>query len=1232
MKFERKFTSKGRGPYEGITWESRVSEIRNPNGKLVFHLDGVIVPSTWSQIATDILAQKYFRKAGVTPESAKAWLKFIPDTQIGLAIESPVPGSEHDSRQVFHRLAYTWCLWGRGAGYFDTEADEKAFYDELLYMLAHQFAAPNSPQWFNTGLNAVYGIEGPPQGHYYVDPATNEVLKSESAYARPQPHACFILDIQDDLVNEGGIMDLITREARLFKYGSGTGSNFSKIRAAHENLSGGGVSSGLLSFLKIADRSAAAVKSGGTTRRAAKMVILDADHPDIEPYVAWKAEEEYKVACLAAGSAVLRRYGESMKSAIEASGLPPESAFSFTENADLRKSVKDALNAGLPSAWIHQVLSMYRQTGELVPLPQYDTAWESEAYNTVSGQSSNNSVRVDNVFMKAVMDDGDWGLKARTTGAVMRTIKARSLWDKIARAAWQCADPGLQFHSTVNEWHTCLKDGEIKGSNPCSEYMFLDDTACNLASLNLLGFYDTASCAFDDEAYRHATKLWTTVLEISVVMAQFPSKEIARRSFDYRTLGLGYANLGSLLMVMGLAYDSDEGRAVAAALSAILTGEAYAQSARMAAEWGTFARYEANAEIMLRVVRNHRRAAYDSKPGEYEALSIAPMGLKEWACPGNLVAAARESWDEALALGQKHGYRNAQVTAIAPTGTIGLLMDCDTTGVEPDFALVKFKKLAGGGYFKIINSSVPPALHALEYDAESIDRILRYALGSGTLEGSPAVSLQALREKGIPEASLAKVESVLKSAFSLESCFSPHLLGPDAMKALGVPESDWSDPSFSLLAWLGYGPGEIEEAELFSCGTMGLEGAPGLKEEDLPVFDTATPSGKKGTRSIDWKAHIAMMSAVQPFVTGAISKTINMPNTVSKEEVKGAYMLAWKSMLKSIALYRDGSKLSQPLSALSPGVDMIADSIVALQTGTLGSEEASQEKAESRQTGKTLFELEPELPGMPQSPRGLRRSLPNRRKGYTQKAKIAGHSVFLRTGEYEDGSLGEIFLDMHKEGAAFRSILNSFAIAVSLGLQYGVPLEEYTDAFTFTRFEPNGVVQGHDYIKMATSVLDYIFRDLAISYQDRHDLGQIKPEDLVSTAMQSKTSETVHKSAFENGRSDHPAKPVQTFISLPDPRPAAKDPLVPAAVVPTSSPAASAPVSSPQAQAGAVYLDKKDSSAAKAAPLSPTVKSIRSARQKGYEGDPCPVCGHLTLVRNGTCLKCETCGSTTGCS
>ena len=1165
MKIERRFTRPGRGPYEGIAWERRASEIRNLDGRVVFRMDDVIVPSGWSQIATDIIAQKYFRKAGVPEDKARGWETFVPEDQRAPAGPCPEPGAEHDARQVFHRLAYTWLRWGSSEGWFDTEADGQAFYDETCAMLARQMAAPNSPQWFNTGLNAVYGIEGPAQGHFYVDPATGEVVKSSSAYARPQPHACFILDIQDDLVNEGGIMDLVTREARLFKYGSGTGSNFSKLRGAQEPLSGGGVSSGLLSFLKIADRSAGAIKSGGTTRRAAKMVILDADHPDIEAYVDWKPREEYKVACLAAGSALIRHHVGRVRAAADRADLPLSSRCSLDANPALRDACRDALRAGIPAAFLYQILLRLSQ-GEVSPdLPLYDTAWEGEAYNTVSGQSSNNSVRVSNKFMEAVVKNKDWNLTGRINGKTMRTLKARALWDRFARAAWSCADPGLQFHGTVNEWHTCPADGEIRGSNPCSEYMFLDDTACNLASLNLLSFYDETRRDFDVEGYRHAVRIWTTILEISVAMAQFPSKEIARKSYDFRTLGLGFANLGTLLMVMGLPYDSDQGRAVAAGLSAVLTGEAYAQSARMAAQRGPFARYQANKGAMLRVIRNHRRAAYGTPVGEYEGLLVPPKALDSALCPQAVRDAARASWDDALALGQAHGFRNAQVSAIAPTGTIGLLMDCDTTGVEPDFALAKFKKLAGGGYFRIINRSVPPALRALGYDEGSVREIVAYCVGHGTLADAPGVPRARLAEKGLSKDALDRAEAALKDAIGIEGVFIPRILGKEVFEALGIPEATWSLPGFSLLRHLGFSPEEIAAADDFACGTMSLEGAPGLKPAHFPVFDTATPSGKRGTRSIAWQAHVAMMAAVQPFVSGAISKTINMPNTATIEDVKGAHMLAWKSMLKSIALYRDGSKLSQPLSALAPGSDPVADALVALQY-----EEPAPAPSPSAVSAAAV------LAG---APARTRTSLPNRRSGYTQKAKIGGHSVFLRTGEYDDGSLGEIFLDMHKEGAAFRSLLNSFAISVSLGLQYGVPLEEFMDAFTFTRFEPNGMVQGHDLIKMSTSVLDYVFRDLAITYLNRYDLGQVKPEDLISTATPNGHARNTHVDLAHSADSGDMPSPAQ-----PAPAPPKAD----------SRP--------------------------------------RTARLKGYEGDPCPVCGHLTLVRNGTCLKCETCGSTTGCS
>ncbi|AEJ60504.1 ribonucleoside-diphosphate reductase, adenosylcobalamin-dependent [Spirochaeta thermophila DSM 6578] len=1120
MKIVRRFTEGLSDPYEGITWETRVSEIRDVEGRVIFRQENVVVPSSWSQIATDILAQKYFRRRGVPVEIS-------PD------------GREYDARQVFHRLAYTWMWWGKEAGYFDSEEDAQAFYDEVCYMLAHQMAAPNSPQWFNTGLHAVYGIEGPPQGHYYVDHRTGELEKSANAYSRPQPHACFILDVEDDLVGEGGIMDALHREARIFKYGSGTGSNFSKIRAEGEPLSGGGMSSGLMSFLKVFDRSAAAIKSGGTTRRAAKMVVLDVDHPDILTFVRWKVEEEYKVASLVAGSRLVARHAREILSAYRSEG--------DVAAGGVRDAVGRALEAGVPEQFVHQVLRLAEEGMGPEEFPVYTTDWEGEAYATVSGQSSNNSVRVSHEFMLAVQEDGEWPLTARTTGEVVRTVRARDLWNEIVLAAWRCADPGLQFDTTINEWHTCPADGRIRASNPCSEYMFLDDTACNLASLNLLAFYDEEEGRFDVDSFVHAVDIWTLILEISVVMAQFPSAEVARRSYLYRTLGLGFANLGSLLMVMGLPYDSDEGRAVAGAITAIMTGRAYHMSARMAAEWGPFPRFEANREHMLRVVRNHARAARQAPPEEYEGLSVTPMGLDPGHTPDYLLEAARRVWDEALEWGERHGFRNAQVSAIAPTGTIGLLMDCDTTGIEPDYALVKFKKLAGGGYFKIINRSVPPALRRLGYSAEQVEEIVRYCVGRGTLKGAPGVSYEVLREKGIPEEELEAVEERLRGAFSLRGVLGVWAFSAGTLDRLGVPEEARKDPSFDLLGFLGFSEEEVGAAEEWACGAMTLEGAPYLREEHLPVFDTATPSGRKGSRAISWRGHILMMAAVQPFVSGAISKTINMPQSATVRDVEEAYFLSWRSMLKAVALYRDGSKLSQPLVGAGSARDRVAEVIA----------EAERAVGTARPAGRV------EDGGLP---RGRRRVLPPRRTGYTQKAKIGGHSLFIRTGEYEDGTPGEIFLDMYKEGAAFRSLLNSFAIAVSLGLQYGVPLEEFVDAFVFTRFEPNGMVQGHPYIKMATSVIDLIFRDLAISYLKRYDLAHVTPEDLSSTELRREVS-----------------------------------------------------LEGPLHRGEEVPRSRKD-------------VLREEARRKGYEGDPCPVCGNFTMVRNGTCLKCETCGATTGCS
>ncbi|MDR2923351.1 MAG: vitamin B12-dependent ribonucleotide reductase [Treponema sp.] len=1238
MKIQRFFTDQKTGPYRDIVWEKRKSEIRNPDGKAIFSENTVIVPAFWSQIAADIMAQKYFRKAGVPAGKIYEWKNWIPPLEVSNET-LPEDGAEHDARQVFHRLAFTWMDWGRRNKYFDAEEDAKAFYDEICYMLAHQIAAPNSPQWFNTGLYAVYGIDGPAQGHYYFDPAKNEVVKSDSAYKRPQPHACFILSIEDDLVNDGGIMDLVTREARLFKYGSGTGSNFSRIRGMNEHLSGGGVSSGLLSFLKIGDRSASAIKSGGTTRRAAKMVTLDVDHPDVEKYISWKAEEEHKVASMMTGSTIIKRHLDGIKKALASFRGPDTDKFNIEKNHDLAAVLRAALSDKIPAAYLYQQLRRMEHGDDEAGAQVYSAAWDDEAYNTVSGQSSNNSLRINDEFMWAVMNDGDWNLTSRTSGNVVKTIKARKLWTDIARSSWQCADPGLQYHTTINDWHTCPAGGEIRASNPCSEYMFLDDTACNLASINLGALYDKESKTFNVEGCIHAIGLWTTVLEISVVMAQFPSPKIAELSYQYRTLGLGYANLGTLLMLMGLAYDSDEGRAVAGALSALFSGEAYAQSARIAAELGPFLHYKENSANMLRVIRNHRRAAYNSPDAEYEGLHTIPCGIDEACCPPYLLDAARAAWDRALELGKSHGYRNAQVTAIAPTGTIGLLMDCDTTGVEPDYALVKFKKLAGGGYFKIINQSVPPALEALGYSPQLIEEIVAYATGYKTLSGAPFINPDTLKAKGFTPEAVVAAENEVKTALNLEGVFTPWTLGRDFVeKVLHVPESTWSLPGFSLLKHIGFSAEDIAEAELYACGTMGLENAPGLKKEHYAVFDTATPSGKNGKRSIPWTAHIVMMAAVQPIISGAISKTINMPNSANYEDVKGAYMLSWKKALKAVALYRDGSKLSQPLSSIAPGTDPLADTVLKIEKGLNLPQTTPQPQVVDRKTAV----------------RGLRRLLPSRRTGYTQKAKINSHTIYIRTGEYEDGTLGEIFLDMHREGAAFRSLLNSFAITVSLGLQYGVPLDEYVDALTFSRFEPNGPVIGHDYVKMTTSVIDYIFRDLAISYLKRTDLGQVKPEDLLPTATKSEIA--------DSGEAKQRGSEKQSAGFKPYNPPAQQQSSAALGAGGAPPPPSSAtPSAGASAVSGGLLSDSKSTSPGAASPgLSARGDSIRAsatqtaqlpvqtlaqihpeqselykiaqARIKGYEGDPCPSCGSFTLVRNGTCMKCQTCGGTTGCS
>jgi ribonucleoside-diphosphate reductase alpha chain len=1124
LQFSRRFTKDDVPVFDQFEYDYRTSVIRNPSGEVVFEMTNVEVPKQWSQIATDILAQKYFRKAGV-PQ---------PDGSTG---------RETSVKQVAHRLANCWKVWGERNGYFASAQDADVFYQELVYCILNQACVPNSPQWFNTGLYESYGIKGKPQGHYFVDATDGQLKKSTSAYERPQPHACFILSVEDDLVNDGGIMDLWVREARIFKYGSGVGTNFSNIRGDGEKLSGGGTSSGLMSFLKIGDRAAGAIKSGGTTRRAAKMVCLDLDHPEIMSFINWKQEEEKKVAALIA--------------------------------------------AGYPSDY------------------------EGEAYRTVSGQNSNNSVRIPNEFFDKLKNDEDWELKARMDGRVMKKVPAKEVWNQIAYAAWRCADPGTQYDTTINEWHTCPNGGRIRASNPCSEYMFLDNTACNLASVNLRRFFDETTSQFDVEGFAYTCRLWTTVLEISVLMAQFPSKEVAQLSYDYRTLGLGYANLGSMLMVMGIAYDSEEARGIAGAITAIMTGISYKTSAEMASILGAFPRYVENRDEMLRVMRNHRLAAYDAD--EYENLGIKPVGIKAKYCPDYLLTAATKAWDDAVQLGEKYGYRNAQTTVIAPTGTIGLVMDCDTTGVEPDFALVKFKKLSGGGYFKIINQSVPAALRNLKYSEKEIDAIVKYAVGAGTFAGAPFINHQSLSEKGFIAEEIKKLDNAVSSAFEIGFVFNVYTLGEECLQRLGFSPEQYFNFEWSLLEALGFSDEEIEKANDFICGTMTVEGAPYLKHDHLSVFDCANKCGKKGQRFIHAHGHIRMMAAAQPFISGAISKTINLPNESSVEEIADAYMLSWQLGLKACALYRDGSKLSQPLSNKSDKkkkADEPEAAAAAAQLDTPVSAESNIVDLSKLTVKELLEEVQKRVQASPDTKlkRELativeRRTLPAKRRGFTQKAKINGQALFLRTGEYADGTVGEIFIDMAKEGATMRSMLNCFAISISIGLQYGVPLEEFVEKFVFTRFEPAGMVD-HPNIKSATSIVDFIFRALAYEYLGRNDLVHVLDKPEVMNTGNDDWDEIPTSLEYEKGS---PALSDIRIVATPSNNKPGND------------------------QKEKEKEREKDKVKAKVA-TNGSIDAVNAAAKSMQSDAPaCNTCGHIT-IRSGTCYKCLNCGNSMGCS
>jgi len=1096
LTINRFFTTPGKDPLKEIEYIKRDCRITKQDGSVVFEMKDFKTPKSWSQNAHDIIASKYARKAGVPQRDENG--RIIKDKN-----GNPVLGSENGADQIIKRMTGCWRTWAEKHGYFAGKEDADAYEAEMNYMLINQMAAPNSPQWFNTGINHAYGINGPAQGHYYANPKTGEIKRSEDSYTHPQPHACFIQSIKDDLVNEGGIMDLWIREARLFKYGSGTGTNFSAIRGEGESLSGGGFSSGLMSFLKIGDRAAGAIKSGGTTRRAAKMVCLNIDHPEIETFINWKAEEEKKVAVLIAAG--------------------------------------------------------------------YSSDFNGEAYATVSGQNSNNSVRISNKFMNAVENDSNFDLIRRSNGLPFKTLKARKLWDQIGYAAWACADPGLQFDSTINEWHTCPKDGRINASNPCSEYMFLDDTACNLASLNLLRFIDEKKGEFDIKAYRYAVRLWTLTLEISVLMAQFPSYEIAKKSYEYRTLGLGYANLGTVLMILGVPYDSDEGRNISAALTAILTGASYETSAEMAEHYGSFIRYEHNKQDMLRVMRNHRRSVYNTPDYEYENLEIKPVGLKSEFCPDYLYRSARKAWDLALEKGEKFGYRNAQVSVIAPTGTIGLVMDCDTTGVEPDFALVKFKKLAGGGYMKIINQSVPAALQKLGYSKGQIQEILDYIVGKGTLVDAPFINWRTLKEKGLSDDELIRVEANIKNTFGLSMAFNKYNIGESALERLDVTPDVYNDANFSFLKEIGFSEEEIECANEYVCGTMTIEGAPHIKEDHLSVFDCANRCGKKGKRFIYYTGHIKMLGAVQPFVSGSISKTINMPNEVQVKDILEAYEMSWKMGLKANAIYRDGSKLSQPLNTSS---------------------------AEKQKKKVQMSEVE-----ITKKP--LRHRLSAERQSITHKFSIAGHEGYFTVGMYDDGTPGEFFIKMSKEGSTLSGIMDSLALSISLNLQYGVPLEVLISKFTHSRFEPSGMTSNNE-IPIVKSIMDYIGRWLALKFLTKEE------------AKKYHNSELVERSYNEGSMSSKGIMPaIRNTIRLTEPQLKNKENQEEKLI---------------HALETSNLVPKQAKTLAPKKAMAVGTSSIKAPQ--AFQNDDAPMCHNCgsVMIRNGSCYKCLDCGETSGCS
>ncbi len=1057
MHITRLITDQATDPFAGVTFRKVDVEICSADPAARVCLTDIEVPAQWSYTAAETFVRYYIRRAGVPAVLTRVkerdvpeWLwRAVPDTAAMQALpEAQRTTHETSAKQVFLRLAGAWTYWGVKAGYFDHDTDAQAFHDEVAAMLARQVMAPNSPQWLNNGLFWAYGMAGPAQGHFFGDIETGKLKPSNNAYERPQLHACFLHGVRDELVNEGGIMHLYEREARVFKYGSGAGANLSSIRGAGEGLSGGAATPGLMRFLGIGDKAAGAIHAGGLPRQAGKMVVVDIDHPDVLGFIRWKGEEQYKAAALITGARVMRQHLSGVMAAItQGSG---EGRFNPQQNAALKAAITRAKRAMIPGSAIERVMAYARQGYRELHIPIYTAEAGSEVFFTVSAHQTKQAVRVTHRFMQAAEDKEKFALRRRTDGSVARHVPAAELFDDIAHAVWATGGPTIHFADTITRAHSCPETDRIRASTPASEYLFLDDTAAPLAVVNLLACADGRGF-LDLDLFAHVVKCATLMLDISISMAQYPSRAMARLTLDTRPIGLGMANFAALLMRMGYAYDSDEARATAAAIAGLLTGEAALVSAELAKELGEFAEFKKNRSHYLKLLAAKRDLVLHGDRQDAPALtSLEALPQPE------LADALKRVWELAYIKAGAYGLRHAQLSCVPPTSTIARVMDCETLGLTPVASLVRFQPQPQGGVRKHLSSHVRYGLGSLGYSPAQMDEMARYVCGHRSLQHASAVSHTALAAHGFGAAELKAIEETLADAADIHAAFDPFVLGERfCREVLKLPAGALHDANFSVLQHLGFSEEEIAEADAYACGMRTLEGAPHLRAEDAAVF----------AAGVSAEAQINLLAAAQQFLTGGIAHTVMLPHATGMETCQELIRQAWRAGLKSLTLMREGAALYDEVALDTEVTEDADDALVFREARASISGSVSQVAAQLVQ----------------QFMQG-RRELPLRRNGFTQKAAIGGHTVYLRTGDYEDGQLGEIFLDLPQEPEAYRALASQFARAISIALQYGVPLPAFVEAFTRQQFAPCGPVEGSDVMQEASSLLDYVFRELGAAY------------------------------------------------------------------------------------------------------------------------------------------------------